>query len=125
MALTHNIKIGSLGETVACHYLLQTGYKLLDTNVRNKIGELDIIASKDKTTVFVEVKTRSGTQYGLGREAVNTRKQVKLIKAAQYYLQNKNLMSQPWQIDVIEIKTDVRGEVNEISHLENVVQASL
>ncbi len=49
---------GSRGETIACEYLENLGYKILNKNKSTKFGELDIISeSKDKTMVFVEVKT--------------------------------------------------------------------
>jgi len=116
------LQIGSLGETIACHYLKATGYQVVATNLRNKIGEIDIIARQAGKTIFVEVKTRSSARYGLGREAINAQKQTKLIRVAQLYLQNKGLLNQPWQIDLIELTTDSAGEVTEIYHLENAVQ---
>ncbi len=50
--------IGKLGEDLACDYLIRNGYRIIDRNYRLKIGEIDIIAmGRDKTLVFIEVKT--------------------------------------------------------------------
>ena len=51
---------GKLGENIACRYLVENGYKIIERNFRQKWGEIDIIAkSPDKTLVFLEVKTVS------------------------------------------------------------------
>lgn len=53
-----NKTIGSTGEDVVCAYLEEKGYKIIDRNYANFLGELDIIAkSPDKTLVFFEVKS--------------------------------------------------------------------
>ena len=53
-------EIGKLGENIACRYLVENGYKIIERNFRQKWGEIDIIAkSPDKTLVFLEVKTVS------------------------------------------------------------------
>ena len=54
---------GKLGENIACRYLVENGYKIIERNFRQKWGELDIIAkAPDKTLVFVEVKTVAGVE---------------------------------------------------------------
>lgn len=50
-------KIGNLGETVACQYLLQLGYSILERNYSKKWGEIDIILQKDAHILFLEVKS--------------------------------------------------------------------
>ena len=52
-------KIGELGETLACEYLIRESFKIVDRNYYQKIGEIDIIARKDKIIHFIEVKTVS------------------------------------------------------------------
>ena len=50
-------QIGALGERLAAHYLHKHGFVILDRNVVRKMGEVDLIARKDRTMHFVEVKT--------------------------------------------------------------------
>ncbi|ABY92989.1 YraN family protein [Thermoanaerobacter sp. X514] len=96
--------IGSLGEKIAAQYLLKSGYKILEKNFKCKIGEIDIIALFKKEIVFVEVKTRTSTSFGTGSEAVNFRKQQRILKIAQLYLATTEKFRnfQP-RFDVIEI----------------------
>lgn len=52
------IKIGTLGEDIACVFLSHKGYQILQRNFKARYGELDIIALDGKALVFIEVKTR-------------------------------------------------------------------
>jgi len=50
-------EIGKLGENLACEYLKNNRYFIIERNFRRPWGELDIVArQKDGTLVFVEVK---------------------------------------------------------------------
>lgn len=73
-------EIGKLGEDLACKYLQNKGYKILERNFEAKQGEIDIIALDKEELVFIEVKTRSNILYGKPAEAVNEIKQNHLIK---------------------------------------------
>lgn len=97
---------GKLGEDIACKYLLQRGYRILSRNYRTRYGEVDIVAQRDACLVFVEVKARSGGAYGLPRDAVDARKQGRLYRCAQQYMQenSSNFHEQTGiRIDVIEV----------------------
>jgi len=50
-------EVGNLGETVACEYLRRHGFTIRDRNYVKKTGELDVVAEKEDTLHFVEVKT--------------------------------------------------------------------
>mgnify|MGYP002627213967 CR=1 FL=1 len=73
--------LGDAGEIFAANYLENHGYKIITKNFRVRSAEIDIVAEIDDVIVFVEVKTRSDTKYGLPSEAVNFRKQQKIIEA--------------------------------------------
>ncbi len=94
---------GKLGEDLACKYLENQGYKILERNFEARQGEIDIIALDKTEIVFIEVKTRSNTLYGKPAEAVNEQKQKHLIKTIEYYLYIRHLEKQFVRIDVIEI----------------------
>ncbi|MBO5517071.1 MAG: YraN family protein [Firmicutes bacterium] len=77
---------GKKGEDYACDFLKKQGYRIAERNFRCKIGEIDIIALDGEYICFVEVKARTRTDYGMPRDAVDVRKQHKLIRCAQLYL---------------------------------------
>ena len=122
-------EIGDLGEKIACDFLKKKGYKILDKNYIPKWlrgpekKEIDIIAKKDDTIYFVEVKTLSGdSQTFLPEDKVNFQKQRKIIKAAESYLLEKRISPETkWQIDVIAINIDLNLKKAKIRHLKNVV----
>lgn len=108
-----NKVVGLTGEQKAVEFLKTKKYKILEMNYKNKIGEIDIIASKKDYIVFVEVKARETRMFGSPCEAVGKLKQQKIRKTAQVYLLQKKLFDFPCQFDVIEIV----GE--QIYHIEN------
>ena len=77
---------GSCGEEYAALYLKKQGYKIVERNYKNKIGEIDIIAKHKKTLVFVEVKTRKTCEFGTPAEAVTYYKKQKIVNTARMYL---------------------------------------
>ncbi len=104
MSKTAQQQTGQLAEAEACEYLQQQGLRLLERNYHCRHGELDLIMTDGKSTVFIEVRYRSNTDYGSGAETVNRRKQQKLIATASYYLQNnRQLAQQPARFDVISM----------------------
>ncbi len=83
----NNRQVGAVREAEAAAYLSQNGYQILEKNFRCRTGEIDIIARDSEYLCFVEVKFRSGTDYGSPFEAVTYKKQQKIIRVAQYYMQ--------------------------------------
>ncbi len=112
--------LGNLGEDLAEKYLQENGYKIIVRNYKNKIGEIDIIAHDDSFLVFIEVKTRTSTYQGLPADAVNYRKQKKIIRVAQWYLQEKKYTGK-WRIDVVSILADIMGISPKIELIKNAV----
>lgn len=82
----HN-ELGKTGEELAQQYLRKKHYTILQTNYKVRNIELDIIAQTKKTIVFVEVKTRSSEAFGMPEEAVDARKQQRIVRAANTYMQ--------------------------------------
>ena len=70
----------------AAAYLKKKGYRILEANFRCRFGEIDLIARDGAYLVFIEVKYRSSLKDGDSLEAVNRRKQRKIIRVAEYYL---------------------------------------
>ena len=102
----YNKTKGDIGENVAKNYLIGQGYKIVKTNFKNTIGEIDIIAYDEDTLVFVEVKYRNTATFGLPREAVNMHKQNKIRMVATSYLKKYRLFDKPCRFDIVEILGD-------------------
>ncbi len=98
---------GKWGERLAAGYLLFHGCRILERNYRCGRYEIDIVARERRTGVllFVEVKTRSNTGFGLPRDAVNSRKQLYLMRAAQGYLKARREPDARTRFDVVEVYT--------------------
>ena len=116
--LSEKEKPGILGEVCAARMLREKGYTIYTANYRCRFGEIDIIAANDKYITFTEVKTRSPGAISTAREAVDRRKQEKIIKTAQLYLQSNPVELQP-RFDVVEVYIDKEQRVEKINHIEN------
>lgn len=81
----NNILLGQHGERLVAELYLSRGYEIVTTNFFNKhgkrLGELDVIAQKEKDLHFVEVKTRSSNSYGSALEAITKEKLKKIFRA--------------------------------------------
>ena len=109
---------GAQGETQARDFLLRKGMKILEMNYRRPTGEIDIIARKGSTLLFVEVKRRTSLRYGRPSEAVDRAKPLHILRTAQLYLQENHLRDVPLRFDVIEVLP------GQIRHIENAFDAS-
>jgi putative endonuclease len=98
--------LGKMGEDLACRELERLGYAILDRRYRTKFGEIDIVASIDGVTVFVEVKARMGEQFGGGAEAITAWKQRRITQMAVDYLARHGLHDRPCRFDVVTIEMD-------------------
>jgi putative endonuclease len=114
---SRQMRIGARGEDLACVRLRDAGYAIVERGFRTREGEVDIIARDGDTTVFVEVKTRSGSSYGGPLAAVTPAKQAKVCRAAIAYLQANDLWDAPCRFDVVGILTG-RGEPT-VTHVQN------
>ncbi len=87
-------RLGAEGENIVRLYLERHGWRILETNFRCAHGEMDLIAEEriegEPTLVFIEVKTRRSARYGAPAEAVDARKQRKLIAIAGAYLAQRD-----------------------------------
>ena len=98
---------GNRGEAIACAYLKEQGFKILEQNYRCKIGEVDIVARDGEYLVFVEVKYRKTAAHGLPQESVNFPKQKKISATAGYYLMTHN------QCENVSVRFDVVSVLGE------------
>ncbi|NLF25683.1 MAG: YraN family protein [Deltaproteobacteria bacterium] len=84
-----HLVVGRRGEAAAIKLLLKTGHYIWHTNWRCALGEIDIIAVKNRTLIFVEVKTRrkvEGAMIWKPRNAVDTAKQARIKRIAKHFV---------------------------------------
>lgn len=118
MTLT-KLQTGSLGEQIACNSLIEKGYLIIARNHRSRYGEIDIIARKDRTYVFVEVKCRVGDAKGMPYEAVTRGKIFKIMQTARLYVLQNNLKTFKLSVHVVSIVLGPDMKVREIRYFED------
>ncbi len=118
-------ELGRCGEAEAAAFLRAAGLQVLVSNYRCPLGEIDLICQEGEWLVFVEVKTRQGSHYGLPREAVDGRKQVQLVRCAQYFLNFRGWWGRPCRFDVVSVWPAVApGEPWRCEHLRDAFRLS-
>jgi len=134
MTKTYRQSLGSWGEQAAVEFLQGLGYAILGQNVRTPYGEIDLVTRLDKpmlvsrpdnaqgpVVVFVEVKTRTSTSFGLPEESITQRKKEHLLASIQAYMQEHPELPTDWRLDVIAIQRDRQTQAVEITHFENAI----
>jgi putative endonuclease len=112
-----NHALGQQAESMAALALVNKGYEILERNYQNRFGEIDIIAQDKKTLVFVEVKAKTGIQFGTPEEMISSGKLQKIRRMGSLYMGDK---VQACRIDVVAIVLNKLGQIQRLSHYENV-----
>jgi putative endonuclease len=105
----HNRGRGKVGEDDAVRWLAAQGYEILERNVVNHGGEIDVVARESGTLCFVEIKARDGRTYGHAVEAVTAAKQRRLSRAASLYIAVKGLHRLSARFDVLGLDREGNG----------------
>ncbi len=100
---------GRFGEDLAARHLKAEGYKILETNYRNRFGEIDIIAKDAGTIVFVEVRSRRSNRFGRAKASVDITKQKKISRIAVAYLKASRQTDAKARFDVVAIDSGDHG----------------
>ncbi len=103
-------ELGQQGERLAVAYLQRQGYRILETNYRNRLGEIDIIARDRGTLCFVEVKTRTTASCGHPFESVSPAKRSKIVRVAQGYLMHAGAVDTDARFDVVSVTPGGSGQ---------------
>jgi putative endonuclease len=98
--------LGAAGESAAARHLERCGYRIVETNVRCRFGEIDLVAIDRGVIVFVEVKGNRGGRYGAPEEMVTPAKQRRLTRLAAWYLQRRGWLGRPARFDVVAVDWD-------------------
>jgi len=110
-------EFGEEGERVAERWLRRRGWRVLQRRFRNGHRDIDLVAEKDGTVAFVEVKARSGSAFGDPVEAVDWRKQRELARSAAVWIDRHGRPDDSYRFDVIGVL--VEGNSVRIKHVEN------
>ena len=128
MSKTEKRARGDLGERAAVRYLRFRFYRILDRNFRAGGAEIDIVAKRGKTLVFVEVKTRrldpdSADRLTRPAAAVTRDKQEHIVRAAKIRLAQRPTPDCSVRFDVIEVYLDPRKDCDKVIRIEHVKAA--
>ena len=114
--------LGARGEALAARHLEAHGYRILARNPRAGGVELDLVARRGPTVVFVEVKTRRSDRFGAPELAVDAAKRARLVRGAQAWLAEQRVRARRIRFDVIAIAWPAQGSVS-LEHLEAAFDA--
>jgi putative endonuclease len=114
-------ELGDIGEKLARDFLKKKGYKIRETNFRCREGEIDVVAQKRDCLVFVEVRTKTGADFGSPEESVTFAKKEKLIASALAYLGSHKDLPKSWRIDFVAVELDTKGKATRIELIENAL----
>ena len=117
---------GNLGEHIACQYLEARGFFIVARQYHTRAGEVDIIAWDQQLNelVFVEVKARTGMNFGWPEESVNAKKKERWRKSAFQFLQEKYHTHIPrYRFDIIAIMLNSIQRTAQVSHFKNIAIA--
>lgn len=109
--MSESYQLGKNGEQMAADYLRSLKYHIEAERWRLHHLELDLVATDRKTgeIVFVEVKTRQTPIFGNPEDAVDYRKIMNTVRAADAYIKQYSV-TQDWRFDIIAIVDDGKHE---------------
>ncbi len=113
-------QLGNMGENIAKDYLQNRGFKIIDSNVLTRFGEIDIVAYKDRCYHFIEVKARTNNEYGSAIEGISTAKYKHILKSIDIYLTKNRLHNAFVSVDVIAIDFKGGNDNYEVDWVQNI-----
>ena len=121
-------KIGELGEDVASLFLMKRGFSILERNYTKKWGEIDIIAEKNDSLYFVEVKSKSVSSLedvthvtNRPEDNMHPWKLKRLSRTIQSYLIHKRIGNIKWQFDLLVVYLDIDNRKARVKKVENII----
>ena len=115
--MAQHLDLGRKGEALAKAHLENTGYVIMDENWTHGRLEVDLIAYKNGTIIFAEVKTRTGRGFGEPEDFVDARKQKLIADAADEYLYLMNHQGEV-RFDIISVLFDQKNN-HVLKHIED------
>jgi putative endonuclease len=115
-------RLGNFGERVAASHLEAKGYEIVERNWASREGEIDLIATRGRDLVFVEVRSKRGGQFGTPEESITGRKAAHIRAAAAAYSQQHPDAPENQRIDAVVIELDAKGRVLRVEQIENAIE---
>ncbi len=116
MAVSHDF--GRRGEASAARYLARHGWTILHRNWRLGHKEIDLVARRGMVVAFVEVKSRSGPDFGHPLEAITAAKRREIERVARAWVARFGTPRTIYRFDAIAIFRHP-GCPLEIQHVED------
>lgn len=110
-------ELGELGERIAERWLRRQGWRVVQRRFRNGHRDIDLVMEREGTVAFVEVKARSGLQFGDPVEAVNWSKQKELARSASVWIDRHGRAAESYRFDVVGVL--VQGDRVRVRHVPN------
>ncbi len=104
-------RMGARAEAAAARYLKRQGYRILQRNLRTRLGEIDIVATDGNWLVVVEVRSRREDSPVSPRETLTRNKRRKLRALTEQLRKRHRLVDKPVRVDLVEVTLDQRGKV--------------
>ncbi|MFA5532481.1 MAG: YraN family protein [Candidatus Shapirobacteria bacterium] len=122
MSKFKNYKKGREGEEIAREFLIKKGFRLIESNYNNKLGEIDLIMVDKDILIFVEVKLKVGDRFGTPEEMINKYKLSRIRRIAEGFLILETIAKnyQKYRIDAVCIVLDEYKKIERINHYENI-----
>jgi putative endonuclease len=112
--------LGKKGEEIAGKYLIKSGYKIIEKNYRTKYGEIDLICEKDDAIIFIEVRTKTNSDYILPEESITSKKIEHLKKSSLEFLSNSKGKYKNIKFEFIGILF-LTDENYKLNHLRDII----
>lgn len=90
-------------ESLVCSWLRRHGWSIIARNYRTRRSEIDIIASRDGITSFVEVKYAGDASHTMALEKIDPEKQSRIIHAATVFVSMHPAEGQ-YRFDVVVVR---------------------
>ena len=117
--MAHNAELGRRGEQLAVDHLEARGMAVIDRNWRCRLGEIDITARDGRDTVFIEVKTRTSTDYGHPFESITPVKLARMRRLAIAWCEATDAPVSRLRIDAVAVLAPVEAPAL-VEHLEGI-----
>jgi putative endonuclease len=116
------LALGKCAEQLAAEHFERLGYRIVSRNWHKPEGELDLVVEHDGQVVFVEVRSRTGTETGHPLETVNAQKRARVIKAARMYIDEVQPEATSFRFDVVGVVFPSTEGHPELIHIEDAFQ---
>ena len=116
---------GRRAEALAAAFLERQGLRILARNWRQPGGEIDLVADDAGTCVFVEVRARTGLDFGHPLEAVSVAKRAQVVRAAKLYLHLETPRASGYRFDVVGVRFAPDGGEPQVFHVPNAFETTV